>query len=94
VLQLRYQVEGLDKKKGAQAMKVKDKATVISPFHAYSGRTGTITEIGTDDEGDFVFIQFHDAGKDIMFEPSDIKVVDSPAIVEKNGKYYMTGLGL
>jgi hypothetical protein len=55
-------------------MKVNDKATVVSPFHAYSGRAGTITEIGTDDEGDFVFIQFHDAGKDIMFNPSDIRV--------------------
>ena len=75
-------------------MKVKDKATVISPFLAYRGRTGTITEIGTDDEGDFVFIKFHGVANDIMFYPSDIKVVDSPAIIEKNGKYYMTGLGL
>ena len=79
-------------------MKKRDKVVVVNRLHAYHGRTGTIADIGTDDEGDFIFVTIMDTngrlGDDIMFEPSDIKVVDSPAIVEKNGKYYMTGLGL
>ena len=70
-------------------MKVKDKVTVVNPLHAYCGRTGTITEIGTDDEGDFIFVEIMDkegrfagwVGDDIMFEPSDIKVVNPLAIV-------------
>lgn len=58
-------------------MKEGDKVTVVNPLHAYCGRTGTITNIGADDEGDFVFVTIMDTdgrfGDDIMFEPSDIK---------------------
>jgi hypothetical protein len=60
-------------------MKKKDKVTVINTLHAYCGRTGTITEIGSDDEGDFIFVQIMDRngflGDDIMFEPSDLKIL-------------------
>ena len=41
-------------------MKEKDKVTVVNPLHAYCGRAGTITEIGTDDEGDFIFVEIMD----------------------------------
>jgi hypothetical protein len=62
-------------------MKEGDKVTVVNSFHAYCGRTGTISEIGSDDEGDFIFVGFISTeGKyagleviDIMFEPSDIR---------------------
>lgn len=64
-----------------KAMKEGDKVTVVNSFHAYCGRTGTVTEIGSDDEGDFIFVTIVDptkqgwrASEDIMFEPSDIKV--------------------
>lgn len=61
-------------------MKKKDKVIVINQSHAYCGRVGTITEIGTDDEGDFIFVTIMDTngifGDDIMFEPSDIKLMD------------------
>lgn len=79
-------------------MKKGDQVTVTNPLHAYCGRTGTVVDIGADDEGDFIFVEIMDKngklGDDIMFEPSDIEVVNLPTIVEKNGKYYMTGLGL
>ena len=59
-------------------MKEGDKVTVVNPLHAYCGRVGTIAEIGSDDEGDFIFVEIMDTngrfGDDIMFEPSDIKV--------------------
>lgn len=67
-----------EKGKGGEHMKVKDEVVVVNPFHAHSGRTGTITEIGTDDEGDFIFVTIMDTdgrfGDDYMFEPSDIRV--------------------
>jgi hypothetical protein len=63
-------------------MKEGDKVIITNQFHAYRGRTGTISEIGSDDEGDFIFVGFIStegryAGLeviDIMLEPSDIKV--------------------
>ena len=60
-------------------MKEGDKVTVVNSFHAYCGRTGTIKEIGSDDEGDFIFVTIVDptgwrASEDMMFEPSDIKL--------------------
>ena len=62
-------------------MKEGDKVTVVNSFHAYCGRTGTVTEIGSDDEGDFIFVTImtimdRDGRviEDVMFEPSDIKV--------------------
>jgi len=61
-------------------MKEGDKVTVVNPLHAYRGRTGTIAEVGSDDEGDFVFVAIMDTngrfGDDIMFEPSDIKITE------------------
>ena len=59
-------------------MKEGDKVTVVNSFHAYCGRTGTVTEIGSDDEGDFIFVTITGRDgrviEDVMFEPSDIKV--------------------
>jgi|APGre2960657373_1045057.scaffolds.fasta_scaffold06156_10 hypothetical protein len=58
-------------------MKEGDKVTVVNSFHAYCGRTGTIAEVGSDDEGDFIFVRIMDTdgrfGDDIMFEPNDIR---------------------
>lgn len=64
-------------------MKAKDKVIVVNPLHAYCGRTGTVVDIGSDDEGDFIFVEMMDiegryAGRfsqDIMFETSDLKIV-------------------
>lgn len=60
-------------------MKEGDKVTVVNQFHAYRGWTGTIAEIGTDNEGDFIFVTIMDNngrfGDDIMFEPSDLETV-------------------
>jgi len=54
-------------------MKAKDKATVISPFHPYKGRSGVIAHITKDSEGTLVFMDFGD-GQEVMLEPSDITV--------------------
>ena len=64
-------------------MKEGDKVTVVNPLHAYCGRSGTVVEISSDDEGDFIFVEMMDiegryAGRfsqDIMFEPRDLKIV-------------------
>ena len=59
-------------------MKERDKVIIVNPLHAYCGRTGTIAEIGSDDEGDFIFVTITNSrGRlyDILFEPNDIKVV-------------------
>lgn len=57
-------------------MKEGNKAIVTNPFHAYYGRTGIITEIGTDDQGDFVYLEIKTEIRkdDVMFEANDIKV--------------------
>jgi hypothetical protein len=60
-------------------MKEGDKVTVVNPLHAYRGRTGTIAEVGSDDEGDFIFVTITDSRgrlEDIFFEPNDIKVTE------------------
>lgn len=59
-------------------MKEGDKVTVVNPLHAYCGRAGTVAEIGSDDDGEYIFVTIRDLNgrfsDDVMFEPSDIKV--------------------
>ena len=64
-------------------MKEGDKVTVVNSYHAYCGRTGTIKEIGSDNEGDFIFVTImtimdRDGRviEDVMLEPSDIKIAE------------------
>ena len=55
-------------------MQALDKVRITNRFHAYHGQIGIISRRTVDEEGEIIFVVI-DNGKELMLEPSDVKVV-------------------